>query len=187
MKNWKSILLFVLIIFISIKYFALTIECQDNDFVFAGFILGFYLILFLILVALVVNIEIKKYKVLRDLKVFKLTTISFLLIIAAIGTHLFFSVRDLSNVNLEAGKDLDFNFIHLELRDDGTYKFTNGSGLGNSYFRGDYSRNDSIILIDTLNSDKLLKSNRLAIRNNQIFMIDSQHKIIDSTFYFNIY
>lgn len=46
MKNWKQILLFLLIVFVTTKYFVLTIEDQDNDLLFAGLILGFYLIFF---------------------------------------------------------------------------------------------------------------------------------------------
>lgn len=186
MKNWKLILLFILIVFVAIQYFALTIEYQDNDFVFAGFIIGFYLILFLIFVAIALNIEYKKYKVLGELKAFRLTLISLLIMFFAFGMHLYFAIRDSSSVVLEAEQNFDLSHIKLELREDETYKFTDGSALGNTYFRGNYSKNDSIIILDTANSTGLLKSNQLAIRGNQIFMIDSKHRIVDSTFFFII-
>lgn len=186
MKNWKLILLFILIVFIAIQYFALTIEYQDNDFVFAGLIIGFFLILFLIFTAIALNIEHKKYKVLRDLKVFKLASFSLLIVLVAIGMHIYFAIRDSSNIILEAEQNFDLSHIKLELRQDETYKFTNGFALGNSYSRGSYIKNDSIITIDTANSDKLLKSNQLAIRGNQIYMIDPKHRIVDSTFFFII-
>lgn len=109
---------------------------------------------------------------------------SILIVFVAFGMHIYFAIRDSSNVVLEAEQDFDLNHIKLELREDETYKFTNGSALGNSYSRGNYIKNDSIITIDTANSDKLLKSNQLAIRGNQIYMIDSKHRIVDSTFYF---
>lgn len=184
MKNWKLILLFILIILVAVKYFILTIEYQDNDFVFAGLLIGFYLILFLFFVIIALNIEYKKYKALKTLKVFRLTSVSLLIIFFGIVMHIYFTIRDSSSVILEAGQNFDLNHIKLELREDETYKFTNGSMLGNSYWRGNYFKNDSIITIDTVNSDKLLKSNQLAIRGNQIFMIDSKHRIVDSTFFF---
>ncbi|MGD1319625.1 hypothetical protein [Chryseobacterium sp. 2R14A] len=184
MKSWKSILLFILIILATVKYFDLTIEYQDNDFIFAGFIIGFYLLLFLIFGAIALNIEFKKYRLLKDLKVFKLTTMSILIVFVALGMHTHFAVKDSSNIILEAEQNFDLNHIKMELREDKTYKFTNGSALGNSYCRGNYIKNDSIITIDTANSDKLLQSNQLAIRGNLIYMIDSNHRIVDSTFYF---
>lgn len=184
MKNWKQILLFLLIVFVTTQYVVLTIEYQDNDFVFAGFIIGFYLLLFLIFGAIGLNIELKRYRVSKNLKVFKLTTMLILIVFAALGMHIYFAVRDSSNVVLEAEQNFDLNHIKIELREDKTYKFTNGSALGNTYSRGNYIKNDSIITIDTADSDKLLQSNQLAIRGNQIYMIDSKHRIVDSTFYF---
>ncbi len=186
MKNWKSIILFFLIIIVTIKYFSLTIEYQDNDFIFAGIIIGFYLILFLIFSGIALNIELKKYRDLKKIKVFKLTTISALIVFFTIGMYVYFAIRDTSNVILEAGQNFDLNHIKIELREDETFKFTDGSVLGNSYYRGNYIKNDSIIIIDTANTITLLKSNRLAIRGNQIYMIDSKHRIVDSTFYFII-
>jgi len=184
MKNWKSIILFFLIILVTIKYFSLTIEYQNNDFIFAGIIIGFYLILFSIFVGMALNIELKKYRDSKDFKVFKLTSISVLIVFITIGMHIYFAIRDSSDVILEAGQDFDMNYIKIELREDETYKFTDGSALGNSYSRGNYIKNDSIITIDNVDSKTLLKSNRLAIRGNQIYMIDSKHGIVDSTFYF---
>ncbi|SDM30587.1 hypothetical protein [Chryseobacterium taihuense] len=186
MKNWKSVLLFLLIVFVTVQYFVLTIEYQDNDFIFAGFIIGFYLLLFLIFGAIALNIELKKYRISKNLRVFKLTTISILIVFVAFGMHMYFVVKDSSNIVLKAEQNFDLNYIKIELREDKTYKFTNGSALGNSYSRGNYIKNDSIITIDTTNSDKLLQSNQLAIRGNQIHMIDSKHRIVDSTFYFII-
>lgn len=100
--------------------------------------------------------------------------------------HIYFAIRDSSSIILEAEQNFDLSHIKLELRQDETYKFTNGFALGNSYSRGSYIKNDSIITIDTANYDKLLKSNQLAIRGDQIYMIDSKHRIVDSTFFFII-
>lgn len=187
MKVWKFLVLLILLIYSGWYYIILTIENEDNDFIFAGFVISFFAILFLIISAISLRIEYKLFLKRQSLITFKLTSCSAIIFLIACGVQIFLSCRDLSNVTLDAGQDLDFNFIRLELREDETYKFTNGSGLGSSYFRGKYSREDSIITIDTVGADKFLKSDKLAIRDNRIFMIDSKHKIVDSLFYFNIF
>jgi len=186
MKLWKCILLLSILLLIAIKYFALTIEYADNDFIFAGLIIGFYFLLFLIVSGIIFRIEYTIYRKYSDFKVFKLTFVALLIFVAEIGLHLYIELKDTSDVIIEAGRNFDLNHIKLELRENNTYKLTNGSVLGNSYCRGDYVRKDSIIILGTTKSDKLLKSNYLAIRGNEIFMINSKHKIIDSTFYFVI-
>jgi hypothetical protein len=186
MKLWKCILLLSILLLVAVKYFALTIEYADNDFIFAGLIIGFYFLLFFIVSGIIFKIEYAVYKKYSDFKVFKLTFVSLIIFIFGIGLHIYNGLKDTSDIIIEAGQNFDLNHIKLELREDNTYKFTNGSVLGNSYCRGNYIRKDSIIILDTTKSDRLLQSNYLAIRGNEIFMINSKHKIIDSTFYFII-
>lgn len=186
MKLLKCLLLLSILLLIAVKYFALTIEYADNDFIFAGLILGFYFLLFFIVSGIIFRIEYTVYRKYSDFKVFKLTLVALIIFVSGIGLHLYNGLKDTFDVIMEAGRNFDLNHIKLELRKDNNYKFTNGSVLEHSYCRGDYIRKDSIIILDTTKSDKLLKSNYLAIRGNEIFMINSKHKIIDSTFYFVI-
>lgn len=186
MKLWKHMLLLSILLLIAVKYFALIIEYADNDFIFAGLIIGFYFLLFFIVSGIIFRIEYTLYRKCSDFKVFKLTFVSLIIFVSGIGLHLYNELRDASDVIVEAERNFDLNYIKLELREDNTYKFTNGSVLGNSYCRGDYIRRDSIIILDTTKADKLLRSDHLAIRGHEVFMINSEHKIMDSTFYFVI-
>jgi hypothetical protein len=184
MKIWQFLLLFSIIIYSGCYYIILTIDYDTNDFIFGGLILGFLLLLFLSAACIAIRKEYKLFSLNNSLMSFKLTFICLIFFSVGLGVHIYLIIRDSSEVVFEAGQNFDLNNIKLEFREDETYKFTNGSALGNWYCRGNYVKNDSIITIDTVNSDKLLQSNLLAIRENKIFMIDSKHKIVDSTFYF---
>lgn len=49
----------------------------------------------------------------------------------------------------------------------------NGSGLGQSFFYGTYTLKDSIITLDKSNRDKVIESNKLAIKSENYFPKDS--------------
>lgn len=142
MRFWKFSTLLFLLIFLGYYYIVLIIREEENEMIFSGFILGFIFLLFLIICFISFRTESRLYKKSNSFNSFRLTFCSIGIFIFAIATHLFLFYRDSAPLYLEAGQDLDFNFIHLELREDNTYKFTNGSALGNSYSRGKYVRND---------------------------------------------
>jgi hypothetical protein len=62
--------------------------------------------------------------------------------------------------------DGGYNGFSVDFKKDGSYVMANGSGLGQSYFYGKYSLNDSIITIDKHNIDNCIKTNRLVIRTS---------------------
>ena len=89
------------------------------------------------------------------------------------------------------GATSSFNF-----REDGTFEWTNGSGLGISTREGKYSLKDSIIILDKIGFDKVIKSDRLLIASKHpisqslgkfVIQVDKENKLIDSMFIFTVY
>ena len=103
-------------------------------------------------------------------------------------------MRDNSPIVIQAGYDGGYNGAWFEFRKDGTYKFGNHAGVGAYYFRGKYELKDSIIILDKNRIDKVINTNKLAIRNENhenstskiIYQIDDNHKIIDKEFKFHV-
>ena len=81
-------------------------------------------------------------------------------------------------------------------RKDGTFRWSNGSGLGVSETEGKYSIKDSVITLDKIGFDKVVKSNRLLITTIQpnsravgkyVIQVDEKNSLIDSIFIFTVY
>jgi len=91
----------------------------------------------------------------------------------------------------DSGPSSSFNF-----RKDSTFQWTNGSGLGVSQSDGKYSLKDSIITLDKIGFDQVIKSKRLLItkvhpNSHQagkfVVQVDEKNRVIDSMFIFTIY
>ena len=91
----------------------------------------------------------------------------------------------------DSGSSSSFNF-----RQDGTFEWTNGSGLGVSTEEGKYLLKDSVIILDEIGFDKVIKSERLLITSRHpisnaigkfVIQVDKQNKLIDSMFIFTVY
>ena len=91
----------------------------------------------------------------------------------------------------DSGSSSSFNF-----RKDGTFEWTNGSGLGVSIKEGKYLLKDSIITLDKIGFDKIIKSKRLLITSRHpisknigkfVFQVDNENNLIDSMFIFTVY
>lgn len=82
-------------------------------------------------------------------------------------------------------------------RKDGTFQWVNGSGLGVSTYNGKYSFRDSIITLDRIGFDNVVKSKRLLITSIQpwtrqvggkyVVQVDDQNRLVDSIFIFTVY
>ena len=91
----------------------------------------------------------------------------------------------------DSGPSSSFTF-----REDRTFEWTNGSGLGVSTSEGKYSINDSIITLDEIGFDKVVKSKRLLITSKHpisqnpgrfVIQVDKQNRLVDSIFIFTVY
>ena len=118
------------------------------------------------------------------------TIIGFIIIIGFESTLYIFDLRDKSPVKFSCvSKIVDFNGVHIDFREDGTYKLDNYC-FGSNFYRGKYSMHDSTITLDKSNIDKVIESDRLLIRADgdkdsngivikSIYQIDKQGKVIN--------
>jgi hypothetical protein len=75
-----------------------------------------------------------------------------------------YDLRDRSPIKFSCvSKIVDFNGVHIDFREDGTYRLDNFC-MGSDFFRGTYSLKDSVITLDKSDIDKVIVSNRLIIR-----------------------
>lgn len=192
MKKSSSILVLSLLVITGIYYLYFSIKTADNTFIFDGVIYFLLILLFTVFFAITIKNDFKSFKVSKNYKSFLFTIIGFLIIIINIGCQLCLSSRDNSEILLKAFYDGDYNGSSLELRKDGTYKFGNGSGLGESVQRGKYSINDAIITLDKDNIDNVIESKTLVLRSElngtdaKIFQIDKNFNLIDRATQFRV-
>ena len=189
-KNW----LIIPFLIIGFYYNFWTIKNADSEMIFDGIIYGFLILLFLIFLGISINKDYKKYKKEKFWSHLIPTIIGILILFSFVFTNIILKMRDNSQIIIQAGYDGGYNGAWFEFREDGTYKFVNHAGIGADYFRGKYELKDSIITLDTNEIDKVIKTNKLAIRNEVygnsvskiIFQIDKNHKIIDKEIKFTV-
>ena len=106
--------------------------------------------------------------------------------------QLYLSSRDDSAIILKAFYDGDYNGSSLEFREDGMYKFSNGSGLGESIQRGSYSINDTVITLDKTNIGNVIESKSLLLRKGlngadiRILQVDNNFNLIHKATEFRV-
>jgi len=162
--------------------------------IFDGIIYGFLIIIFLIFLGFAINKDIKKYKVYKKWENFIPSIFGFIILISFFTTGITLKMRDNSPIIIQAGYDGGYNGAWFEFRKDGTYKFVNHAGIGADYFRGKYELKDSIIILDKNEIDKVINTNKLAIRNENygnstskiIYQINDNHKVIDKEIKFHV-
>jgi hypothetical protein len=99
---------------------------------------------------------------------------------------------------LQATYDSDPSTSSFNFRKDGTFQWTNGSGLGVFQEEGTYTINDSLITLNKADFDKVIKSKHLKITtsppwsnnnagNAYVVQINDKGDLIDSHFVFRIY
>ena len=98
---------------------------------------------------------------------------------------------------LQATHDGGSNSCSFLFRIDGSYQWTNGSGLGVFTENGTYKITDSIITLDKIGFDKIILSHQLVMRpakrswddrvKTQVFQIDLDKKVIPNSASFIVY
>jgi hypothetical protein len=105
----------------------------------------------------------KQYFRTRNLSAFVPTSLGFFIGIALLTGLYFLHHRDQSPSKLYCmSKMSDFNGVSIDFREDGTYKLTSWS-LGADYYRGTYTIDDKIIILDKSPNKEIIRSNRLMI------------------------
>jgi len=92
----------------------------------------------------------------------------------------------------DSGPSSSFNF-----RKDGTFEWTNGSGMGISQDEGSYTINDNLITLNKVGFDKVVKSKHLKITsklpwsqntsNSYVVQVNDKGELVDSIFIFRVY
>ncbi|MDF2438869.1 MAG: hypothetical protein K0Q95_3245 [Bacteroidota bacterium] len=167
---------------------------SDSSFILTGMMFGLVSIIFLLLFCWVLYRDQRIYRATSNKLNFIPTIAGLLLILSFFVTSYVLSLRDKSPKLLQAAYDGGYNGAWFEFREDGTYKFCNSSGIGVDYFRGKYSMTDTIITLDKMNIDNVIKSNKLAIRQNlslasptkEIYQINDNHAMVDKNFVFTV-
>ena len=127
----------------------------------------------LLILAWTIRKDRKEFKTSQKLTNYLPTSIGILLIIANIA--LFYHQDNKVNTPtlIRGFYDGGFNGFSVDFKKNGNYIMANGSGLGQSYFYGTYSLNDSIITIDKLKIDNVIVTNKLVIRTENYYPKDS--------------
>lgn len=180
----------IIIIFFGLTILYREITQIDNTFFIDEFINQGLEIFALILFIWVVYKDRKQFLVDKSWTTFLPTIFGLILIFGLLTTLYILKQRDKSPVKFACvSKIVDFNGVHIDFREDGTYKLDNFC-MGSNFFRGKYTIKDSIIILDKMNIDKVIESNRLVIRadgdkdslgnvEKSIYQIDNNGKIID--------
>lgn len=90
-------------------------------------------------------------------------------------------MRDSSPIILQAEYDGGYNGVRIDLRENKTYKITDGSALGGTCYRGNYTLNGTVIELDKPVIEKVIQTNYLVIKPVQ--HLDSSYH--DYIFLFN--
>ena len=192
MKKSSSILILSLLVISGIYYLYFSIKTVDNTFIFDGIIYFLLILLFIVFFTTTFRNDFKTFRVSKNYKSFLFTVIGTLIIILNIGCQLYLSSRDNSEILLKAFYDGDYNGSSLEFRKDGTYKFGNGSGLGESIQRGSYYIIDTVITLDKNNIDNVIESKTLVLRSElngtdaKILQIDKNFNLIERATEFRV-
>jgi len=153
-------------------------KSSEGGSVFEGIII---LIIGLVGLLFLIWTIIKDYKeyVLTKKRTSYLPTFIGLAFITLILSIDFYQDRKMNAKSLLTGYyDGGFNGFSIDLKENGTYIMSNGSGLGESYFYGTYTIKDSIITIDKSSIDNVITSDRLVVRNSQYYLpLDTLNKV----------
>ena len=170
----KNKILRILLLIIFGTWFAYKLyQTFKDDFFLDGIILLVIATIGLLILAWTIRKDRKEFKTSQKLTNYLPTSIGILLIIANIA--LFYHQDNKVNTPtlIRGFYDGGFNGFSVDFKKNGNYIMANGSGLGQSYFYGTYSLNDSIITIDKLKIDNVIVTNKLVIRTENYYPKDS--------------
>lgn len=153
------------------------VKTADDEIFYDGIIIGGLLIIFLVGLMWTNVQDRKEYRRSTSKFSFLPTTTGILFIISFICTDYILKARDNSPLFIQAGSE-GSRGAWYEFREDGTYKFANSGGLGATYYRGTYTLNDSIIVIDKSN-DNVVPTHKFVIRKFNSFGTERTEKFYE--------
>jgi hypothetical protein len=136
-----------------------------KDFIFDGLILFVTAFIGLSLLIWSFYIDIREFKETKKYTSFLPTVVGFIIVSINSGLYLHLDARFNSPTLISGFYDGGFNGFSVDFKKDGSYVMANGSALGQSYFYGKYTINDSVITIDKSQIDGCITVNKLVIRS----------------------
>ncbi len=151
-------------------------QSTQEVFFFDGIIMFVIAFIGLLIFVFTIFKNIKEYELSQDWSSFFPTFVGLFFILSNVGLNYYIGVKMNSPTLIRGFYDGDFNGFSVDFKSNGSYIMANGSGLGESYFYGNYTLKDSIITLDKSNIDNCIKTNILVIRKEQYTPDDSNYK-----------
>ncbi len=179
-------------------------KTASNDFFFDGLIFLFIGIIGLSFFIWTIRKDFQEFKETKNLSSYLPTFTGLVFILTILGLHLYQVSKINSPTLVRAFYDGGYNGFSIDLKENGNYIMANGSGLGQSYFYGTYTINDSVVTLDKSNIDKVISTNKLVIRTvtnifqqdtiegedttytDWVFQIDRNGKELNTDFHFRV-
>lgn len=199
-KIWRIIPLTILGSWFTYRLY----KTASDDFFFDGVIFLFIGIIGLSFFIWAIRKDFQEFKETKKSSSYLPTFTGLAFILTISGLHLYQDSKINSPTLVRAFYDGDFNGFSIDLKENGNYVMANGSGLGQSYFYGTYTINDSIVTLDKSNIDQVISTNKLVIRTvtniyeqdtiegedttytDWIFQIDRNGKELNTGFHFRV-
>jgi hypothetical protein len=134
------------------------------DFFFDGIIFLFIGVIGLSIFIWTIRKDLQEYKLSKTLTSYLPTMTGLTFILTILALHLYQDNKINSPTLIRAFYDGGYNGFSIDLKENGDYIMANGSGLGQSYFYGTYTIQDSIVTLDKSNIDNVITTNKLVIR-----------------------
>lgn len=151
-------------------------QSSQNYFFLDGFILFAIAFVGLLIFIWTIYHDRKEYKTSGKFTSYWPTAVGLLFIFSNTGMYHYLNNKIHSPTLISGFNDGGYNGFSVDFKTNGSYVMANGSGLGQSYFYGTYTIKDSIITIDKSDIDNCIKTNKLAIRTENYYPVDSISK-----------
>lgn len=123
----------------------------------------------------------KEYKETRDISEY-IPTITGLCFILCISAMAYYQDKRMSAPTLvSAFYDGGFNGVSIDFKVDGNYILSNGSRLSQSYSYGTYVIADSVITLDKVDIDDVIRSKTFVLRHSEYYLPIDSIRASDST------
>ena len=107
--------------------------------------------------------DIENHKITKDLKSYKLTFIGLFLVILNLGIFSYYEIK----INTKSLLKTEYGNIIADFKTDKNYIIQIGSWASKKHFYGNYTLNDSLIILDRKCKNREEISDKLVIRQNK--------------------